>query len=467
MKVTTNIPGVLAKLEKLGALLPSVPPAAGGGGPAGKGEVARLRKKAFNNFVGGVGEGRVMGIMQQALSDTLSGSASAEKSEPERIVSVAVRHPDTGAITSAPNKLHAQLYIEAGIDTSNLPSAMYDLVRGFMTNHGRFVTADQASALAHKAKQLPKDYIALAENMIPKLKNARGKASTGEVSDLAKAVIVSYRGSPTAEGTLHECQAPAAAENRPGVVQRAVQAMQGYRKPGYIYEPDDILGYERFPVKLAPGEFPETLDRSHMWRERAIIRPGARRTQRVEFYPREDQSRRMKEGGEVDVFKQEIAADLERARDWVRDWVYSNDPKFGKDKKPGLDDDLEETVQRIERILGIERGQKGKYTDAMKAAAEKLLPNIQDYVDAYDPIEKQKEGVPPEELMSVFPSDLSRKLQAEGKKLNAQWSAAILSAWRKVAENLYPEFLAQGLRAAMRDAGWGEAVKGAQGRLGV
>ena len=455
MKVTTNIPGVLAKLEKLGALLPSVPPAAGGGGPAGKGEVARLRKKAFNNFVGGVGEGNVMGAMQQALSDTLSGSASAEKSEPERIVSVAVRHPDTGAITSAPNKLHAQLYIEAGIDTSNLPSAMYDLVRGFMTNHGRFVTADQASALAHKAKQLPKDYIALAENMIPKLKNAGGKASTGEVSDLAKAVIASYRGSPTAEGTLHECQAPAAAENRPGVVQRAVQAMQGYRKPALTYERDDILGHEEFTD--AGGER----------RTRRIIREGAKKTRPVEYYPRKDQSRRLAEGGEVEVFKQEIAADLDRARQWVRDWVYSSDPEFGKHKDAADAADLEQTVTRIERLLGIQRGQDLEYNAEMKAAAAALLPHIQAYVDAYDPIEKQKEGVPPEELMSVFPSDLSRKLQAEGKKLNAQWSAAILSAWRKVAENLYPEFLAQGLRAAMRDAGWGEAAKGAQGRLGL
>ena len=363
MKVTTNIPGVLARLEKLAALLPSVPAAAAGGGGAMKGAVMRVRNAAFSNYVGGVGEGHVMGAMQQALNDTLRAAVAIQRQD----------DPEQGQV----------------------------------------------------------------------------------MDELMVGIIASYRGSPTAEGTLHECQSPAAAENRPGVVQRAVQAMQGYRTPGLTYEREDILGREEFTD--AGGER----------RTRRIIREGAKKTRPVEYYPRKDQSRRLKDGGEVEVFKEQIAADLDRARQWVRDWVYSNDPEFGKRKDAVVDADLEQTVTRIERLLGIERGQDQEYNAEMKAAAAALLPHIQGYVDAYDPLEKQKEGVPPEELMSVFPSDLSRKLQAEGKKLNAQWSAAILSAWRKVAENLYPEFLAQGLRAAMKDAGWGEAAKGAQGRLGV
>lgn len=88
------------------------------------------------------------------VSEVLEKPTEAEPSKPgllpsgETIVATAIRTPD-GKILSGKNKIHPQLWGEAGIDMGSLTSKQIREDNGFLTDSGRFVTsreAEQSSA---------------------------------------------------------------------------------------------------------------------------------------------------------------------------------------------------------------------------------------------------------------------------------------------------------------------------------
>ncbi len=158
-------------------------------------------------------------------------------------------------------------------------------------------------------------------------------ASTPEQQAVADSMVASYLAGPTDAGSQHSFRRPQFATGQPGVVVRMVESMAQYRNPGFTY---------LTPAQLAAGE------------ER----------QKVEFFPKGQQRERKEPGGETRLFGEEMASDLERARRWVREFVETPEDAGGKrwETGPGGRDEgktAAEVANRLERILGTERGQGG------------------------------------------------------------------------------------------------------------
>lgn len=253
-------------------------------------------------------------------------------------------------------------------------------------------------------------------------------------------------------GSYHSTLFPGKETGKPGVVLRAALALDAprYRTKGWTFEDEDILGKKTF------------VDKGGHVRTRQIIREGAKRTKQVEYFPRGDQSVREAPGGEARVFGEELAADLERAREWIRDWVSAPEELGGKRtefKETESRQSIEETVDAMIEILGIKKGQGGAYTAEMRAARDAILPHIQAYVDAYEADDAGEHGVPPEERMTPRPGDATEEVSGFDRNARKQWRAAILKTWRETAQAVVPDLTVRAFRAALRDVEWGKAPK--------
>lgn len=267
---------------------------------------------------------------------------------------------------------------------------------------------------------------------------AAAVAALPEGAEAAAGMVQFYTGFPLEHGSQHRCPAPASAVGQPGVLLRAAVAMEGYRHAA--------------------------------WR-------GGEQG-RVEYFPKGQQSERKAEGGEVALFGEELASDLVRARRWVRAWVETPEELGGKRWETGAGGrdegkDAAQVAERIERLLGIQQGQGGEYNADMQAAAERLLPHIQEFVNEYDP-ERQERGQAALGAtwprMERQPGDATVPAAGLTPAQQAQWSALVLSAWRRQVRADVPALFARRFRACAREqVGWGKVrgARGAQMGMGV
>ena len=195
-------------------------------------------------------------------------AAAAPTAAPERIVATAIRHPETGELTAAPNKIHIQLFEQAGVKASRLSARQVEDASGFLTDTGRFVSREEANALAERQGLIGRGEDVMGEHVAGRQKAAAPeptKYRLQEVPGQKDVEIRSERGAMTLRATTKE--------NADGTF--TVESMMAFVPPGILdprAAPRQVIdlaqpitaktgkearrqAYEQFVETLNKGEF--------------------------------------------------------------------------------------------------------------------------------------------------------------------------------------------------------------------